>query len=88
MSTLSLTLVKAKVLKDGAHKIRIAVHHHHETRYIITRFSVADNQFKDERVVKRPDASIINAKLRGLLDIHLVYFHDAKLIFSLIPTKF
>lgn len=70
MATLSLTLVKAKVLKDGTHKIRIAIRHRHETRYIITRYSVADNQFKDGRVVKRPDASIVNTKLRGLLDMY------------------
>lgn len=63
MATLSLTLFKAKVLKDGSHKIRIAVRHKHETCYIITRFIVEENQFKNGQVVKRPDAAFINTKL-------------------------
>lgn len=34
MATLKLTVFKAKVLKDGRHKIRIAVCHKHETSYM------------------------------------------------------
>ena len=68
MATLKLVLLKAKALKDGTHKIRIAVCHKTETTYIITRFIVEENQFKNGQVVKRPDASIINRKLRALLD--------------------
>lgn len=68
MATLSLTLFKAKVLKDGTHKIRIAVRHKHVTCYIVTRFVVEENQFKNGRVVKHPDAAIINTKLRNKLN--------------------
>ena len=68
MATLSLTIFKAKVLKDGRHKIRIAVRHKHETSYIVTRFIVEENQFKNGQVVKRPDASFINTKLRSMLN--------------------
>ena len=68
MATLSLTIFKAKVLKDGLHKIRIAVRHKHETTYIITRFIVAENQFKNGQVVKRPDAAFLNTQLRNLLN--------------------
>lgn len=69
MATLKLTIFKAKVLKDGRHKIRVAVCHKQETCYIVTRF-VIDNlsQFKNGQVVKRPDAAIINTKLRNLLN--------------------
>ena len=69
MATLKLTIFKAKVLKDGRHKIRIAVCHHQETSYIVTRF-IIDNlsQFKSGQVVKRPDASTINMKLRNMLN--------------------
>lgn len=69
MATLKLTIFKAKVLKDGRHKIRIAVCHKQETCYIITRF-IIDNlsQFKNGQVVKRPDAAIINTKLRNILN--------------------
>lgn len=69
MATLKLTIFKAKVLKDGRHKIRIAVCHKQETCYIVTRF-IIDNlsQFKDGQVVKRAEASIINTKLRSMMN--------------------
>lgn len=69
MATLKLTIFKAKILKDGRHKVRIAVCHKQETCYIVTRF-IIDNisQFKNGQVVKRPDAAIINTKLRNLLN--------------------
>lgn len=71
MATLKLTIFKSKILKDGRHKIRIAVCHKTETCYIVTRF-VIDNesQFKNGRVVKRPDASLMNTKLRSLLNVY------------------
>lgn len=69
MATLKLTIFKAKVLKDGRHKVRVAVCHKQETCYIITRFIIDDlSQFKNGQVVKRPDAAIINTKLRNLLN--------------------
>lgn len=68
MATLSLTLFKAKVLKDGRHKIRIAIRHRHETCYIVTRHIVEESQFRDGRVVRHPDASAINSSLRRLLN--------------------
>lgn len=68
MATLSLTIFKAKVLKDGRHKIRIAVRHKHETCYIVTRFIVEENQFKNGQVIKRLDAAVINTKLRCILN--------------------
>lgn len=69
MATLKLTIFKAKVLKDGRHKIRVAVCHKQETCYIVTRF-IIDNlsQFKNGQVIKRPDAAMINTKLRNLLN--------------------
>lgn len=68
MATLSLTIFKAKALKDGRHKIRIAPRHKHETTYIVTRFIISENQFKNGQVVKHPEASAINRKLRNILD--------------------
>ena len=69
MATLKLTLLKSKVLKDGRHKIRVAVCHKEETSYIITRFIVdSEAQFKNGQVVKRPDAAVLNKKLRNLLN--------------------
>lgn len=69
MANLSAVIVPAKVLKGGRHKIRIAVSHNTKTRYIVTDIIIdSDKEFKDGRIVKRPDASIKNVKLRGLLD--------------------
>lgn len=69
MATLKLTIFKAKVLKDGKHKIRVSVCHKQETCYIVTRFIIDDlSQFKNGQVVKRPDAAIVNTKLRTLLN--------------------
>jgi len=66
MATLSLTILPAKALKGGRHKVRIAVAHNGTTRYITTDV-VLDNadQFKNGRVVRRPDASYLNTKLMG-----------------------
>ena len=69
MATIKLTIFKAKALKDGRHKIRVAVCHKQETCYIVTHF-IIDNlsQFKNGQVVKRADASIINTKLRSMMN--------------------
>ena len=69
MANLSAVIVPAKVLKGGKHKVRIAVSHNSKTRYIVTDIIIDyDKEFKDGRIVKRPDAAIKNVKLRGLLD--------------------
>ena len=69
MATLKLTLFLAKQLKDGRHKIRIALCHKRDTRYIVTNFIIDSvTQFRNGQVVRRPDASIMNRKLRKLLN--------------------
>ena len=69
MANLSAVIVPAKVLKGGKHKVRIAVSHNSKTRYIVTDITIdSDKEFKDGRIVKRPDAAIKNVKIRGLLD--------------------
>ena len=69
MATLKLTIFKAKVLKNGKHKIRIALCHKGETCYILTRYLIdSENQFKNGLIQKRQDASIINMKLGNLLN--------------------
>ena len=69
MANLRAIILPAKVLKGGKHKVRIAVAHNSKTRYIVTNIIIdSDKEFKDGRIVKRPDAAIKNVKLRGLLD--------------------
>lgn len=87
MATLKLVIVPAKRLADGSHKVRIAISHKGDTRYIVTRFSVSDEKnFKNGRVTG-PDASIVNRKLSALLndyydrldEIETVYYNCAQI---------
>nr|DAE23353.1 MAG TPA: Integrase [Myoviridae sp. ctcPl3] len=69
MTTLKLAVVPAKMLKSGKHKIRIAIGHNQETRYLVTRFDIDDlSEFKDGQVVNTSNASYINMKLRSILN--------------------
>lgn len=71
MATLKLTIFKAKVLKNGKHKIRIALCHKGETCYILTSYLIdSENQFKNGLIQKRPDASMMNMHLRSLLNAY------------------
>lgn len=71
MTTLKLAVVPAKVLKSGKHKIRIAIGHKQETRYLVTRFVIdSPSQFRDGQIVDTPYASHINMKLRNLLNTY------------------
>lgn len=71
MATLKLTIFKAKVFKNGKHKIRIALCHKGETCYILTRYLIdSENQFKNGLIQKRPDASMMNMHLRSLLNAY------------------
>ncbi len=68
MAVLNAVIVPAKALTNGRHKIRISVAHNGETRYIVTSIIIdSENEFKNGRIVKRPDASILNTKIRGIL---------------------
>lgn len=68
MPTLIITIVKSRVLADGRHVIRVALRHQHKTCYIPTRFVVENGQFRNGQVVQRPDANLVNRKLRAILD--------------------
>ena len=69
MATLKLAITPDKAAKDGTHKIRVALGHKCVTRYIVTRFKIDNlSQFKNGQVIKRPDAAMINSKLRSLLN--------------------
>lgn len=61
MTTLKAAVVPAKVLKNGKHRIRIAIGHKQETRYIVTRFEIDNTaNFKGGQVVGVPDAAHVN----------------------------
>ena len=56
---------------NGKHKIRIALSHNLATRYIPTNIIIdAENEFKNGKVVKRPDKDILNAQLKKIYDMY------------------
>lgn len=56
------------MLKNGKHTVRIAVTHSGQTRYIPTDITIdSEKEFKNGRVVKRPDKEILNSKLSRTL---------------------
>ncbi|MGJ1015017.1 phage integrase SAM-like domain-containing protein [Bacteroides salyersiae] len=64
MATFSLVIVPAKKLSDGTHKIRIRVAHNSDTRFITTEIAVRENEFKNGKIVQRPDKDFLNIKLQ------------------------
>lgn len=70
MATLKLVIVPAKRLVNGKHKIRVALTHNSNTRYIPTDVIVSDGEFKDGMIVNRDDASHLNVKLRNILNYY------------------
>lgn len=68
MATLNSVIVPGKALKGGRHKVRISVAHNGEFRYILTDIILnSAKEFKNGQIVKRPDAAILNTKLRGIM---------------------
>lgn len=60
-----IVILPLKVLADGSHKLRIAVSHNSQTRYIPTRFTVPSlKNLKNGNVVGVPNAQYINLQLR------------------------
>lgn len=69
MANLSIVIVPAKKLSNGRHRVRIAVAHRSQTRYISTQFILdSANQMKNGRVVKHENAANINSCLRKLIN--------------------
>jgi site-specific recombinase XerC len=73
MATLKLVILPTKVLKNGKHKVRIAVSHNQITRYIVTNVVLdSEKQFKDGQVISHPDAVKYNRYLRNKFNA----YHD------------
>lgn len=72
---LRVVILPAKVLKDGSHKIRIAVSHNSETRYFLTRFNIpSEKNLKNGSVVGLPNSAYINQQLRNrMTQIYMAY---------------
>lgn len=69
MTTFSIVIVPAKQLANGKHRIRIAVSHHSQTRYITTPFLLdSKSQLRNGKVVRHVYADQINHILNRRLD--------------------
>lgn len=69
MANFSIVIVPTKKLSNGRHRIRIAVAHHSQTRYISTQFTLdSASQIKNGRVVRHENAANMNACLRKLIN--------------------
>lgn len=68
MATISLCVRETQQNADGTYTIKIAIGAKSRTTYIATRFKIDSlKQWKDGRIVKRPDADVLNRKLRHVL---------------------
>lgn len=68
MALLNAVVLTSKTIKGGRNKVRISVAHNGETRYIVTDIILDSNkEFKNGVVVKRADATMLNTKIRKLL---------------------
>lgn len=68
MASIHAVIVPSKTVKGGKNKVRIAIAHNGDTRYIVTDIIIDSNkEFKNGMVVKRPDAAMLNTKIRNLL---------------------
>ena len=69
MANFNIVVLPAKVLRNGKHKIRIAVAHRGETRYIVTSYIVdSPDEVSGNQVVGRGDAGYLNIQLRKKLN--------------------
>ncbi len=81
MATLNAIVIKSKEGKNGKNKVRISVAHNGETRYIVTDIVLASSkEFKNGAVVKRPDAAMLNTKIRKLLQHYQSVLDDLQYI--------
>lgn len=68
MATISLTIIRTRPNKDGSFNIKIQITTTGKVAYIPTRFKIDNiSQWRNGKVVKRPDAELVNRKLRHLL---------------------
>lgn len=68
MATISLCIRESQKNADGTFTIKIAIGAKSRTTYIATQYRIESiKQWKDGKVVRRPDADMMNRKLRGLL---------------------
>lgn len=88
MANLFITIVPTKVMTSGQHKVRIAITHNSETRYIATNIIIDSiDEFKNGKVVKRTDKELMNAKLKRIYDMYYERCEKVEYIDALTCTQ-
>lgn len=79
MTTFSIVIVPTKRLADGKHRIRIAIAHQAQTRYIATPFILDSiSQLKKGRVVRHENAAQINLCLQRTINEYILILSSIK----------
>lgn len=79
MTTFSIVIVPTKRLANGKHRIRIAVAHQAQTRYIATPFILDSiSQLKKRRVVRHENAAQINLCLQRTINEYILILSSIK----------
>lgn len=79
MTTFSIVIVPTKRLVNGKHRIRIAVAHQAQTRYIATPFILDSiSQLKKGRVVRHENAAQINLCLQRTINEYILILSSIK----------
>ena len=79
MTTFSIVIVPTKRLANGKHRIRIAVAHQAQTRYIATPFILDSiSQLKKGRVVRHENAAQINLCLQRTINEYILMLSSIK----------
>lgn len=79
MTTFSIVIVPTKRLANGKHRIRIAVAHQSQTRYIATPFILDSiSQLKKGRVVRHENAVQINLCLQRTMNEYILILSSIK----------
>ena len=89
MTTFSIVIVPTKRLANGKHRIRIAVAHQAQTRYIATPFILDSiSQLKKGRVVRHENAAQINLCLQRTINEYILILSSIKHANQLTCTQF
>lgn len=71
MATINPVIIPERILRNGTHKLRIAVRHKTKTAYIVTRIILDEpGQLRNGKIVRHPEACVLNKKLRKMMDIY------------------
>lgn len=70
MATLALCIIQSRPKEDGTFAIKIRISNGTSTTYITTLYSVDKTQWNGGRVIRHPQATIINTKLFQLLNTY------------------